>query len=101
MINSRKKIKLEREAQLRPPRNEKPNGCQFWVKKKRRFCKMEAKKGLEFCGEHGTEEKADKLEENRIFCPLDKTHTVAASKLEKHLKVCNKRIPDELPGKLL
>lgn len=98
MAELRKKLKLEKEAELKPPRNEAPKGCQFWVKRKQRFCKMEASKDKFFCGEHANLEK--EVLENRILCPLDNSHTVFKYNLEKHLKVCNKRKPETLPGKI-
>ena len=38
---SRKRIKLEKQALERPTSNPRLNGCQFFVKRKRRFCKLE------------------------------------------------------------
>eukprot|EP00066_Takifugu_rubripes_P027708 XP_011616974.1 PREDICTED: tRNA:m(4)X modification enzyme TRM13 homolog [Takifugu rubripes] len=63
------------------------NSCGFFVKKKKRFCKMIAASGKIYCGEHATMEEAG----SRIVCPLDPKHTVDAEKLSKHLKKCNSR----------
>lgn len=38
---SRKRIKLEKQALERPASNPRLNGCQFFVKRKHRFCKLE------------------------------------------------------------
>lgn len=81
--------------------------CKFYVKRKRRFCKMMVKTGREYCGEHETivvkrdsngEAKPDEVTgEDRIPCPLDGNHTLYAKNLKKHLKICNAR-PKEQPA---
>ena len=57
------------------------DNCQFFVKRKKRFCRMTVKKGNIFCGEHlenaidtteigeGNESKHSK----RVQCPIDPT----------------------------
>lgn len=57
---------------------------------------MLTKSGHQFCVEHAVESN-EESDHNRVVCPLDKTHTVFIYNLKKHLKVCNKRIPDDLP----
>lgn len=59
--------------------------CNFFLAKKNRNCRMEAKKGERFCCEHLISES----QSDRIPCPVDQTHTVFLKNLEKHLKVCN------------
>lgn len=61
------------------------NRCTFICEKKKRKCKLLAKKGSIFCGEHSTESN------ERVICPLDPKHTVEIKNLEKHLKKCNSR----------
>ncbi|XP_033477797.1 tRNA:m(4)X modification enzyme TRM13 homolog [Epinephelus lanceolatus] len=65
-----------------------PGRCGFFVKKKKRFCKMIIARGKVFCGEHATMEEGSS---RRIVCPLDPKHTVSEDKLDKHLKKCNSR----------
>lgn len=70
------------------PSTETPH-CHYWVKRKSRYCKMTIKEGAKFCGEHALDEPQPALNEKRILCPLDPTHSVYSFKLEKHLKICN------------
>lgn len=69
--------------------------CQYWVKKKNRFCKMTVKNGNKFCGEHSIADET--AGDRRIPCPLDSKHSVEVKNLEKHLKKCNARAPENLP----
>ncbi|XP_016918188.2 tRNA:m(4)X modification enzyme TRM13 homolog [Apis cerana] len=77
--------------------------CMYFVKKKKRYCRMTVKTGNKFCGEH-QEVSLDcldkqKSQNKRIKCPLDPTHTCYESKISKHLKVCNaKRLIDAQPS---
>uniref|UniRef100_A0A182FWE6 tRNA:m(4)X modification enzyme TRM13 n=1 Tax=Anopheles albimanus TaxID=7167 RepID=A0A182FWE6_ANOAL len=89
--------------------------------RKKRLCKLTVGPGREYCGEHepvhkpaavataaataatskqqdgnGLPETAIPLTD-RIPCPLDPKHSVAAAKLEKHLKICNARSPASIP----
>ena len=59
-----------------------PGGCKFWNEKKKRFCKMEAKKGIDFCGQHTP------VDGERTTCDLCGT-ILMKSKTEKHMKKCN------------
>lgn len=75
--------------------------CQHFVQRKKRLCRMIPIKNGKYCGEHlpvystsstgmsdaSTGNSADGL--LRITCPLDPKHTIYASKLTKHLKICN------------
>lgn len=88
-----KKMKLTKQ----PPAEEQFH-CQHWVVRKKRYCKMEVTKGRKFCGQHGVgENDEDGDDPNRIPCPLDPKHTVYKTRMEKHLQVCNARVPDDLP----
>ncbi|XP_049544579.1 tRNA:m(4)X modification enzyme TRM13 homolog [Anopheles darlingi] len=84
--------------------------CKYYVQRKKRLCKMTVGPGREYCGEHepaaATTEHphpADGFTEiagpptGRIPCPLDPKHSVAAVRLEKHLKICNARPPGSVP----
>lgn len=65
--------------------------CQFFVQRKRRFCRLRARDTAQYCGEHLTAaETADGADE-RIPCPLDPHHSIFARELEKHLTRCNAR----------
>ena len=80
-----------------------------------RFCKMSVKPGAQYCGEHSpipiTEQDLGRLQtllrsgflklmtsgnkpisELRVPCPYDPKHTCFASKMEKHLKICNSKV---------
>lgn len=54
--------------------------CMYFVKKKKRYCRMTVKKGNKFCGEH-QEDSLDsldcldkqKFQNKRIKCPFDPT----------------------------
>lgn len=52
--------------------------CQCWIKSKSRYCRLPAVG--EFCVTHSSE---------RVPCPVDSSHTVAASKLAAHILICN------------
>merc|ERR1712130_525837 len=59
-----------------------PGGCSRWNEKKSRFCKMEAKSGSSFCGQHAPPS------DERARCPHCKSY-ILQNKMEKHLKKCN------------
>lgn len=73
--------------------------CKFFVKRKKRFCKLKPAHGEEYCGEHmpltthqsETVDTTDSMNKQkvRVPCPLDPKHTVCERKLHKHLKICN------------
>lgn len=76
--------------------NEAPK-CKFFVKRKKRFCRITPATNEEYCGEHlpvNTKELITNPDHLRIVCPFDSTHTVYEKKLKKHLKVCNAAIKD-------
>ena len=54
--------------------------CQFFVIRKKRYCRMTVKKGNKFCGEHQQNQTDIKEEvptkKRRITCPLDSTQSV-------------------------
>ncbi|CAH0397674.1 unnamed protein product [Chilo suppressalis] len=71
--------------------------CQYFVVRKKRRCRMTVRPGRIFCGEHEPDPKTeDGQKDYRIPCPNDPKHTCYASKLQKHLLVCNAR-PRPLP----
>ncbi|XP_030852423.1 tRNA:m(4)X modification enzyme TRM13 homolog [Strongylocentrotus purpuratus] len=84
---------------------EEERQCNFFVKKRKRLCRLLPGKGKKFCGEHINLEKGCNANQNevdqsnttgRIPCPYDPNHTVAVKQLAKHFKVCNSR-PKEQP----
>jgi tRNA:m4X modification enzyme len=83
-----KKMKVSSEKIQEP--DDKPQ-CHFMVIRKNRLCKMIAKAGQQYCGEHQPPVIVEPIDESRILCPLDRTHSVMKFKLEKHLLVCNAR----------
>jgi len=84
-----------------------PGSCAFYVQRKKRFCKMSVKPGAQYCGEHSpipaTEQDLGNkpISELRVPCPYDPKHTCFASKMEKHLKICNSKPPSLLPPYLV
>ncbi|CAG9128538.1 unnamed protein product [Plutella xylostella] len=71
--------------------NEAKPQCRYFVPRKKRLCRMTVRPGKNYCGEHEPEpqENGDGELDNRVPCPLDPKHTCYASKLEKHLQICN------------
>jgi len=70
-----------------PFKNADPKLCEFYIIARMRYCKFEKHENTEFCIYHRPNE-----EDNILFvdCPIDNSHRVLASKLKKHVKVCNK-----------
>ncbi|ORZ36759.1 methyltransferase TRM13-domain-containing protein [Catenaria anguillulae PL171] len=81
---------------VQPPPPSKPNQCHFFVTRKQRYCSLAARKGTNYCGEHGhlDTSSAAAARDPRVPCPLDPNHTVQQSDLKKHLLRCNSRLPD-------
>lgn len=53
------------------------NHCQYFVVRKKRFCRMTLKNGQKYCGEHQPSSNEDELSDNmRISCPLDPSQLV-------------------------
>ncbi|CAK1588846.1 unnamed protein product [Parnassius mnemosyne] len=70
--------------------------CQFYVLRKKRLCRMTVRPGKQFCGEHEPHPMTDDGQDDpRIPCPNDPKHTCYASKLQKHLSICNARQREE------
>ena len=57
---------------------------------------MLVKPGSDYCGEHQSSSDPD-----RIPCPYDPKHTCSASKLKRHLEICNSKPPTDLPDYLV
>ncbi|XP_012228762.1 tRNA:m(4)X modification enzyme TRM13 homolog isoform X2 [Linepithema humile] len=76
------------------------NRCMYYIERKKRFCRMTVRIGKQYCGEHQPEtEGSFDIDDRRVKCPLDPTHTCYQSKLMKHLDVCNiKRRLDAQPA---
>lgn len=55
------------------------NHCLYFVKRKKRYCRMTVKKGNKYCGEHQEsalrtpEAVEDVIKFKRVKCPLDPT----------------------------
>ncbi|KAI8375664.1 methyltransferase TRM13-domain-containing protein [Choanephora cucurbitarum] len=65
--------------------------------RKRRYCGLPAKKGGSYCGEHLVHGDENDVNNKRVPCPFDNSHTVFEKDLEKHMKSrCNAR-PREQP----
>ncbi|XP_069960491.1 tRNA:m(4)X modification enzyme TRM13 homolog isoform X3 [Cherax quadricarinatus] len=67
--------------------------CSFYVKRKKRYCKMLVRAGQSYCGQHLVEEhvNGETNQLKRIPCPLDPKHSCFEHRLEQHLAICNAR----------
>ena len=82
--------------------------CHYVVPRKKRRCRMLVKTGNYYCGEHShlldkkEETKPQKVDEDRIPCPLDPKHSCSAKRLQSHLQKCPSKqgnLPDYIsPG---
>ncbi|KAL3267138.1 hypothetical protein HHI36_011278 [Cryptolaemus montrouzieri] len=68
-----------------------PGHCNFFVVRKKRYCRMLVKELEHFCCEHQLSDANEKEGNTRIPCPLDSKHSCYAHKLNKHLRICNAR----------
>jgi tRNA:m4X modification enzyme len=68
-VKGKKKLK-QGDGESLPPLPTRECQCHFFVKRKRRYCTLKARKGKCFCGEHAIfEDHAS--EDPRVPCPLD------------------------------
>ncbi|XP_037801295.1 tRNA:m(4)X modification enzyme TRM13 homolog [Penaeus monodon] len=91
---------LEKDAKVhRKPKREFVQTCNFYVMKKKRYCRMLVRPGLNYCGQHLVEEPdADKsYQRKRIPCPLDPKHSCFEDNVEHHILKCNAREMTDLP----
>jgi len=86
------KIKEKKKVEPPPPPE---GGCNHYVERKSRYCKMLVKPGARFCGEH--------VSTTRSPCPYDPGHTCPSDPVgrDKHLSNCNSRPPDTKPHYLV
>ncbi|KRX03801.1 hypothetical protein PPERSA_04309 [Pseudocohnilembus persalinus] len=61
--------------------------CQYFLKKKNRFCNQKPKTQEEYCNQHKLESKSVIL-----TCPYDKSHQILKEKYEQHIKKQNSEI---------
>ncbi|XP_053549705.1 tRNA:m(4)X modification enzyme TRM13 homolog [Bombina bombina] len=80
----------QRHADLPNQKAPLPGRCNYFVQRKKRFCKMVTSEGKRFCGEHAENGEGGDGR-RRIPCPLDPKHTVYEDQLQKHVKKCNSR----------
>ncbi|KAG5497525.1 hypothetical protein JKF63_03789 [Porcisia hertigi] len=93
-----------------PACNPDQNFCSYFLKRKQRFCRTECRPGSLYCCTHDVGDAgptlsaapqgqrdvapsslsnpADSRGSPRVPCPINPNHTVYASRLEKHIKVC-------------
>ncbi|XP_042218011.1 tRNA:m(4)X modification enzyme TRM13 homolog [Homarus americanus] len=73
--------------------------CLFYVKRKKRYCKMLVRAGQQYCGQHLVEEHVNEetIHLKRIPCPLDPKHSCYEHRLKHHLAICNAREVTGLP----
>lgn len=99
---NKKRAKMELNSESTETGNQ--TACKFFVKRKKRYCRLTRAKNSEYCGEHIplTENSLKIVDANdstpkhnvRVPCPLDPKHTVCARKLHNHLKICNALVKD-------
>jgi len=95
--------KQEKECSGKVIQRPEAGKCGFYVQRKKRFCRMVVKPGAQYCGEHTplpvTEHEigSKPISELRVPCPYDPKHTCFASRMDKHLKICNSKPPLILP----
>lgn len=70
--------------------NEDWSKCLFWITKKNRYCSMERYKLSKFCSHHCSQEELD-VNDSRVPCPIDPSHSVSSLKLNKHIKICQRQ----------
>ena len=75
---------IQTEKKEKPEFNPDPKKCEFYILNKNRYCHFDKIGDTQNCPHH--QESQDKF----VKCPLDPQHSVAKSKLKKHLEVCNK-----------
>ncbi|CAH2088410.1 unnamed protein product [Euphydryas editha] len=81
---------MNKEHNMKTPSNSPQ--CQYYVVRKKRLCRMTVRPGRQYCGEHEPQPRTDDgKDDTRIPCPNDPKHTCYASKLDKHLSICNAR----------
>ncbi|KAI8872974.1 DUF715-domain-containing protein [Ramicandelaber brevisporus] len=102
----------------RPPLPDRPQQCHFYLASKKRYCRFEARKGSNYCGEHKTFDPANNTKPDndsndndngsssnsnkkpafrRVPCPLDPSHTVFEHMLQSHMATkCNARFTAEM-----
>ncbi len=71
-----------------PAYNSDPKLCENFIIARARYCKFEKHMGSQFCIYHMPKENEEKVE--FVFCPIDPSHRILASKLKRHINVCNK-----------
>jgi hypothetical protein len=71
-------------------------GCNFYMKRKLRFCNLEKCPKSLFCGTHRPQDELNasniangNSEQERIPCPIDPSHSIYKHKLKSHLLICN------------
>ncbi|CAG9463823.1 unnamed protein product [Pedinophyceae sp. YPF-701] len=75
------------EAPARPPLPANHEGkCKFYVEEKKRYCKLQAGVGKDYCGVHARDVLG--TDEERVPCPIDPRHDVAKRDLAWHVKRC-------------
>ncbi|KPA73928.1 hypothetical protein ABB37_09524 [Leptomonas pyrrhocoris] len=120
-LPARKSARVEKAPRLNPD----PMYCSYYVSRKHRFCRTECKAGSHYCCTHNGTHAADVGREPvdaksgsgdpesssqgaegakssgdvRVACPINPNHTVYASRLERHVKVCPdlRFVPTQLP----
>lgn len=88
----------EKKQRIEVPRdNPNETECCYYVQRKHRFCRTERRPGSRYCPTHDIERPAEEEvtahvaspdTDTRVPCPINPNHTVYASRLSKHIKVC-------------
>lgn len=96
---------LRKRAKAEAPKeNPDPRSCNYYILRKQRFCRTERRPGSGYCHTHtleagaavdaktptdgGKGPKGSGGEDPRVPCPINGNHSVYASRLARHVKVC-------------
>lgn len=93
---------MPKEAPAAPPAaNPDAALCDHYIARKRRFCRTEKRVDSRFCHTHSvsdssigqqnssaTLDEGDESHLRRVPCPINPNHTVYASRLQRHVRVC-------------
>lgn len=65
--------------------------CTFWMEKKKRNCRFDAKPGYAYCGNHMPEGLVPGMG-RRVPCPINPNHLVLETDLKQHMLKCPERL---------
>lgn len=91
---SAKRMKRDKKSNKNDEKSKEWDRCMFFIEKKKRYCGFQRKTGSLYCGNHCPVDEED--EDNiRIPCPIDPTHTITKSSLNKHIQICQRKTEND------